>query len=100
MITLDSISKSFGSRTLFEDVTMTFNPGIRYGLTGPNGCGKTTLFKIIAGAEFSTTGNITLPPSVGILKQNIEAFRDYTALEVVIMGNKRLWDVLQERDGL
>ncbi|MCB1119261.1 MAG: ATP-binding cassette domain-containing protein, partial [Chlamydiia bacterium] len=49
MITLDKISKSFGSKVLFEDVTMTFNVGNRYGLTGPNGAGKTTLLKIMMG---------------------------------------------------
>lgn len=100
MITLDNISKSFGGRTLFEDVTITFNTGNRYGLTGPNGCGKSTLLRIIMGLEEATTGSITLPDRVGILKQNIEAFRDNTVLDVVIMGNARLWEALQERDAL
>ena len=48
-ITLDRISKSFGSRILFDGVTIAFNPGNRYGLTGPNGAGKSTLLKIIMG---------------------------------------------------
>lgn len=100
MITLNRISKSFGSRILFDDVTMTFNAGNRYALTGPNGSGKTTLFKIIMGLEEPTSGTVTLPDRVGILRQNIEAFKDFTVLDVVVMGNKRLWDALKERDTL
>lgn len=100
MITLNHISKSFGSRVLFEDVTMTFNPGNRYGLTGPNGSGKSTLLKIIMGLEEPTTGSITLPARVGILRQNIEDFRNFRVLDVVIMGNHRLWEAMQERDAL
>lgn len=100
MITLSSISKSFGSRVLFDNVTITFNAGNRYGLTGPNGAGKTTLLKIIMGLEEATSGTITMPERVGILKQNIEDFREMNVRDVVIMGNKRLWDAFLERDSL
>lgn len=100
MITLNSISKSFGSRILFDGVTMTFNPGNRYALTGPNGAGKTTLLKIIMGLEEPTSGTVTLPDRVGILRQNIEDYRDVRVLDAIIMGNKRLWDALQEREKL
>lgn len=100
MITLNKISKSFGTRVLFEDVTITFNAGNRYGLTGPNGAGKTTLLKIMMGMEEPTSGSVTLPDRVGILRQNIEAYSDFRVLDVVIMGNKRLWDAFRERDTL
>lgn len=100
MITLNKISKSFGSRVLFEDVTLTFNAENRYGLTGPNGAGKTTLLKIIMRYEEATSGSITMPQRVGILRQNIESFRDDVVLDVVIMGNDRLWKALKERDAL
>src|ERR1700690_1661322 len=100
MITLSKVSKSFGSRILFDDVTMTFNAGNRYGLTGPNGAGKTTLLKIIMGLEEPTSGNITLPDRVGILKQDIETYKEQKVLDVIIMGNQRLWKALQERDTL
>lgn len=100
MITLNKVSKSFGTRVLFEDVTMTFNAGNRYGLTGPNGAGKTTLLKIIMGFEEPTSGSVTLPDRVGILRQNIEAYRDYRVVDVVVMGNKRLWEAFKERDAL
>lgn len=99
-ITLDKISKSFGSRVLFDDVSATFNPGNRYGLTGPNGSGKSTLLKIMMGFEEPTSGGISLPEKVGILRQNIEDFREMKVLDVVIMGNHRLWEALQERDRL
>lgn len=100
MITLSKVSKSFGSRVLFDDVTITFNAGNRYGLTGPNGAGKTTLLKIMMGLEEPTSGTVTLPNRVGILRQNIEDFRGERVLDVVIMGNQRLWEALQERDSL
>lgn len=100
MITLREISKKIGSRVLFENITATFNAGNRYGLTGPNGSGKSTLLKIIMGVEDATSGNVSLPPSIGFLKQNIEPFRDFTVIDTVIMGNTRLWETLQERDRL
>jgi ATPase subunit of ABC transporter with duplicated ATPase domains len=100
MITLNKISKSFGSRILFENVTITFNMGNRYGLTGPNGSGKTTLLKIMMGFEEPTSGSVVLPDRVGILRQNIEAFKDDAVIDVVIMGNGRLWKAMKERDSL
>ncbi|MBS3904911.1 MAG: ABC-F family ATP-binding cassette domain-containing protein [Simkania sp.] len=100
MITLNNISKRVGSRTLFEDITVTFNRGTRYGLTGPNGAGKSTLLKIIMGQEEATSGTVTLPKSIGYLRQNIEAFRDFRVVDVVVMGNQRLWGALEERDQL
>ena len=100
MITLSKVSKSFGSRILFDDVTMTFSAGNRYGLTGPNGAGKTTLLKIIMGLEEPTSGTVTLPDRVGILRQNIEAYKNERVLDVIIMGNHRLWDAFKERDAL
>src|SRR3990167_11099769 len=100
MITLENISKKVGGRTLFENVTFTFQDGHRYGLTGPNGSGKSTLLRIVMGTESQATGTVTLPRKVGFLKQKIEEFRDFTVLDTVIMGNSRLWNALQERDRL
>ncbi len=99
-ISLREITKKVGPRLLFENITMTFNSNCRYGLTGPNGAGKSTLLKIIMGVEESTSGTVSLPRKVGFLKQNTEQFRDKKVLDVVIMGNKRLWDALTERDNL
>jgi ATPase subunit of ABC transporter with duplicated ATPase domains len=100
MITLSKVSKKVGTRLLFDNVNVTFNIGHRYGLTGPNGAGKSTLMKIMMGLEEATSGTVTLPRKVGFLKQNIEDFKDFGVVDVVIMGNKRLWDALQERDRL
>jgi len=100
MITLENISKTVGTRTLFENVNFTFNEGCRYGLTGPNGSGKSTLLKIVMGVEAQTTGIVTLPKKVGFLKQRIEDFRDCLIVDTVIMGNTRLWNAMAERDRL
>ncbi len=99
-IALDKISKSFGTKVLFDDVTIAFNPGNRYGLTGPNGAGKSTLLKIMMGFEPASSGTVSLPDRVGILSQNIEQFRDCTVMDTVIMGNSKLWDAMTERDRL
>jgi ATPase subunit of ABC transporter with duplicated ATPase domains len=100
MITLGNISKKIGNRVLFENITATFNAGHRYGLTGPNGAGKSTLLKIIMGTEEATSGTVSLPSKVGFLKQNIEAYRDCRVLDVVVMGNTRLWEALESRERL
>lgn len=100
MITLNSITKKVGTRLLFEDVTITFNQGCRYGLTGPNGAGKSTLLKIIMGFEEPTSGSVTLPKKVGFLKQNIEDFAQQRVIDAIIMGNRRLWNAMAERDRL
>lgn len=100
MITLNEISKKIAGRTLFENVTVTFSSGNRYGLTGPNGSGKSTLLKIVIKMEEPTSGTVTLPHRVGFLKQNIEDFRETKVLDVVIMGNRRLWEAFEERERL
>ena len=100
MITLSKITKRVGTRTLFEDVTITFNKGHRYAITGPNGAGKSTLLKIIMGLEESTSGTVSIPKKTGYLRQNIHDYKDYSLRQVVIMGNKRLWDAFLERDRL
>jgi len=100
MITLSNVSKKIGVRTLFDGIQATFNEGNRYGLTGPNGAGKSTLLKIVMGLEEATSGTVSLPNKVGYLKQNIEDFKDERLVDVVIMGNPRLWKTLVEREVL
>jgi ATPase subunit of ABC transporter with duplicated ATPase domains len=100
MITLSKITKRVGTRTLFEDVTITFNKGHRYAITGPNGAGKSTLLKIIMGLEEPTSGTVALPKKTGYLRQNIHDYKDYSLRQVVVMGNRRLWAAFEERDRL
>ncbi|MEM7175295.1 MAG: ABC-F family ATP-binding cassette domain-containing protein [Chlamydiota bacterium] len=100
MISLDKISKKIGTRVLFEDVSVAFNAGNRYGLTGPNGAGKSTLLKIMMGVEDPTSGLVALPKKVGFLKQQTEVFHANKVLDVVIMGNDRLWQTMRKRDQL
>lgn len=99
-ITLSEISHSAGSRILFENITATFNPGNRYGLTGPNGAGKSTLMKIIMKIMKPLRGSVQLPDKVGFLRQNIEDFLNIKVLDVVIMGNERLWNAMEEKERL
>ena len=88
----------FGSKVLFEDVTTTFSAGRRYGLTGPNGAGKSTFMKLLSGESEPQRGTVVRPKKVGLLRQDQYAFDAYRVLDVVIMGNHRLWNALNERD--
>ncbi len=98
MITVSNVSKGFGGRMLFEDVNVSFTPGRNYGLTGPNGAGKTTFMKILIGAEPCDTGQIIRPERTGWLRQDHYAFDAYRVLDVVLMGNKRLWEAMHEKE--
>lgn len=99
-ITLEKLSKQFGTKVLFEEVSISFHSGNRYGLTGPNGAGKSTLLKILMGMEEANQGIIHLPERVGILKQNLEEFSSFCVRDVVIQGNRRLWEALCEQNTL
>ncbi len=100
MITVSNFTKNFGSKTLFEDVNVTFSPGNRYGLTGPNGAGKSTFLKILQGEEESTHGTVSLPKRVGILRQDQFAYDEYRIIDTVLMGNATLWAAMEEREKL
>ncbi len=99
MIIVNELSKSYGSRTLFDNVSVKFNPANRYGLTGPNGSGKSTFMKILSGElEPSNQGIVSRPRKVGVLKQNQFAYDHERIIDTVIMGNSILWQALKERD--
>jgi ATPase subunit of ABC transporter with duplicated ATPase domains len=102
MIVLEKLTKRFGPKVLFENVSMQFDPGKRYGLTGANGAGKSTLLKMLSGFEDSDTGSITIPGNLrlGVLKQNHFAYDKERILDTVLMGNKALWDAMQEKETL
>jgi ATPase subunit of ABC transporter with duplicated ATPase domains len=90
----------FGARILFDDVTVTFQPGRRYAITGPNGAGKSTFMKILTAEIDPERGSITRPKKMGVLKQDQFAFDEYRVLDTVIMGNAGLWTALQAREEL
>ncbi len=101
MITVNQVSKSYGARTLFDNVSVKFTPGNRYGLTGPNGAGKSTFLKILTGQiEPSNRGTVTKPKKTGVLSQDQNAFDEERIIDTVMMGNATLWETLRERNQL
>ena len=90
----------FGSKPLFENISVKFGNGNRYGLIGANGSGKSTFMKIIGGDLVPTSGNVSLDPHerLGKLRQDQFAFEEFTVLDTVIMGHTQLWQIKQERD--
>jgi len=90
----------FGSKVLFDEVTTTFSAGRRYGLTGPNGAGKSTFMKLLTGDTPPQKGNVVGPEKIGVLRQDQFAFDKFRVIDTVIMGNRRLWSALEERDFL
>src|SRR6187455_1597940 len=100
MIAVTGVSMRFGSKILFEDVTTTFQAGRRYGLTGPNGAGKSTFMKLLTGEIPPQVGTVSRPEKLGVLSQDQFAFDKFRVVDTVIMGNKRLWKALEERERL
>src|ERR1700756_1898534 len=98
MISVCNVSMRYGAKVLFDDVSTVFTPGKRYGLTGPNGAGKSTLMKILTGELEPQKGNVVRPRKLGVLSQDQFAFDAHRVIDAVIMGNKRLWAALEERD--
>ncbi|MCG7198907.1 ABC-F family ATPase [Marinobacter pelagius] len=100
MISTANITMQFGARPLFENVSAKFGNGNRYGLIGANGCGKSTLMKILGGDLEPSAGQVMLEPNtrLGKLRQDQFAYEDCTVMDTVIMGHEELWNVKKERD--
>ena len=98
MISVSNVSMRYGAKVLFEEVSTAFTPGKRYGLTGPNGAGKSTFMKLLTGELEPQKGTVVRPRKLGVLSQDQFAFDEYRVIDTVIMGNKRLWAALEERD--
>ena len=94
MITVSNVSLSFGGQLLFKDVDLKFTNGNCYGIIGANGAGKSTFLKILCGEIEPTTGEVVISKEdrLSVLRQDHFAFDEYTVLETVIMGNKRLYE--------
>ncbi|QKZ15050.1 ABC-F family ATP-binding cassette domain-containing protein [Spirosoma sp. KUDC1026] len=102
MINVSNVSLRYGKRVLFDDVTIKFTSGNCYGVIGANGAGKSTFLKILSGEIEPQTGSVSMTPGerMSVLNQNQFAYDEYPVLQTVIMGNKRLYDIMQEKDVL
>jgi ATPase subunit of ABC transporter with duplicated ATPase domains len=98
MISVSNVSMRYGAKVLFEEVSTAFTPGRRYGLTGPNGAGKTTFMRLMTGDLDPQKGTVVRPKKFGVLSQDQFAFDAYRVIDTVMMGNKRLWAAMEERD--
>ena len=100
VITTANITMQFGVKPLFENISVRFGEGHRYGLIGANGCGKSTLMKILGGELEPTSGNVAIDTGerVGMLRQDQFAFEESSVIDTVIMGHAELWEIKQERD--
>jgi ATPase subunit of ABC transporter with duplicated ATPase domains len=98
MISVSNVSMRYGAKVLFDEVSTAFTDGKRYGLTGPNGAGKSTFLKLLTGEMEPQKGTVVRPRKLGVLSQDQFAFDQYRVIDTVIMGNKRLWAALEERD--
>ncbi len=102
MISTSNISLRYGSRVLFEDVNIKFTPGNCYGIIGANGAGKSTFLKFLSGHSEPSSGNIIIPPDkrIAVLNQNQFEFDDFEVLHTVIMGHKKLYEIMTEKNAL
>jgi ATPase subunit of ABC transporter with duplicated ATPase domains len=98
MISVSNVSMRYGAKVLFDEVSTAFTVGKRYGLTGPNGAGKSTFLKLLTGELEPQKGTVVRPKKFGVLSQDQFAFDAYRVIDTVVMGNKRLWAALEERD--
>ena len=102
MITITNLELSFGGTALFKDVNLKFTPGNCYGVIGANGAGKSTFLRLLSGDLDVSKGFIEIPPKLrmSVLKQDHFQFDEFTVMDTVIMGNKKLYDIMKEKDAL
>ncbi|WP_298444018.1 ABC-F family ATPase [uncultured Ferrimonas sp.] len=100
MISSANITMQFGAKPLFENISVKFGGGNRYGLIGANGCGKSTFMKILSNELEPTAGNVSVEPNTRVAKlgQDQWAFEEFSVIDTVIMGHKELWEIKAERD--
>lgn len=102
MLSVSNLSLRYGKRVLFEEVNLKFTAGNCYGVIGANGAGKSTFLKILAGEIDPATGEVFITPGerMSVLKQNHFEFDSCRVLETVMRGNKKLWEVMEEKDAI
>ncbi len=100
MIQVNNVSLKFGKRTLFEDVNIKFTDGNCYGLIGANGSGKSTFLKLLSGEIETTTGEIVISKNerLSILRQDHYQYDNNRVIDVVIMGNDKLYKIMEEKN--
>ena len=102
MITVSDLALQFGGSVLFQHVDLQFTAGNCYGIIGANGAGKSTFLRLLSGELESTKGSVSVKPGLrmSVLKQDQFAYDEYTVLDTVIMGNRRLYDIMKQREAI
>ena len=102
MISANNVTYRVGKKALFEDVNIKFTEGNCYGLIGANGAGKSTFLKILSGKLETTKGDIAITPGqrLSVLEQDHFKYDEYPVMDVVIMGNARLYEIMKEKDAI
>ncbi|NCU02834.1 MAG: ATP-binding cassette domain-containing protein [Chitinophagaceae bacterium] len=102
MISARNITLSYGKRVLFDEVNINFTKGNCYGVIGANGAGKSTFLKILSGEIEPNKGSVEITPGerLAVLKQNHFEFDEQTVLNTVLMGHKKMWDVMHKKDAI
>ena len=102
MISTANITMQFSDKPLFEDISVKFGDGNRYGLIGANGCGKSTFMKILTSELEPSSGSVSLAPNTRMAKLNQDqfAYEEFTVIDTVLMGHTELWKVKAERDAI
>ncbi len=102
MISANGITLRVGKKALFEDVNIKFTEGNCYGIIGANGAGKSTFLRILSGQLEPTNGSIVITPGqrLSVLEQDHFKYDDCMVLDTVMMGNARLFEIMQEKDAI
>ncbi|MBQ8877579.1 MAG: ATP-binding cassette domain-containing protein [Lachnospiraceae bacterium] len=102
MISANNVTYRVGKKALFEEVNIKFTEGNCYGLIGANGAGKSTFLKILSGHLETTNGDIVITPGqrLSVLEQDHFKYDEYPVMDVVIMGNQRLYEIMKEKDAI
>ena len=102
MLVANNVTMQFGAKPLFENVSVKFGEGYRYGLIGANGSGKSTFMKILDGELEPTAGNVSKDQHerMAYLRQDQFAFEDQRVIDVVMMGHADMWACMLEKDAI
>lgn len=102
MISTSNITLRVGKKALFEDVNIKFTEGNCYGLIGANGAGKSTFLRILSGQLEPTQGDVIITPGerLSFLQQDHFKYDEFPVLDTVMMGNKRLYEIMKEKEAI